>query len=361
MGRRSWTGIGGCVPPADLALRRVAVAEPSRDFTEDFIRVEGLPQEGDVLSPVRVELFVYVQVGGHQDRGDQVVGLARGLNEFHAVATGHLKIRDEQVDVFGLEDMQGLVGIRGGVDAIVLGRQQVCDVFADSRIVVHDQDARRSCRLVRGAHGKHSVPLDATRWGRSHGQKYLTNLRAIARTPGACFGRTTVKVDPLPGSDVRVMSPPWLATKFRLIARPRPVPSPFFFVVKKASKSRLWISGGIPDPVSEIETATRDPRSWRRILTRPRGVASYAFLRRFTKTSWIRIGSTVQTTERVPVSSRSSTPGFRKASVCSTAARIRSVSSVSIGLMAPGRVNFNSSPVMFAAIRPWAAIFLRRS
>src|SRR5204863_8240334 len=75
MGRRSWTGIGGCVPPADLALRRVAVAEPSRDFTEDFIRVEGLPQEGDVLSPVRVELFVYVQVGGHQDRGDQVVGL----------------------------------------------------------------------------------------------------------------------------------------------------------------------------------------------------------------------------------------------------------------------------------------------
>src|SRR5207253_10824606 len=57
-------GTGSCVPPADLALRRVAVVETSRDLTEDFIRVEGLAQGRGCLSPGRVELRGYVQVGG---------------------------------------------------------------------------------------------------------------------------------------------------------------------------------------------------------------------------------------------------------------------------------------------------------
>src|SRR5205809_3500963 len=74
------------------------------------------------------------------------------------------------------------------------------------------------------------------RGGHSHCQGNLTNGSPGLVTPGGvtaagCFGRKTVKVEPLPTSDRTVMSPPWLATKLRLIARPKPVPSPFFFVV----------------------------------------------------------------------------------------------------------------------------------
>src|SRR5256885_1329176 len=96
---------GGCVPPADLEFRSGAVAEPSRDFTEDFPSVAGLPHNREILPPVRVTRF------------------------------------------------------------------------ASAKIL--DQSSRDR-----------------------------TAAHSVARTPGACFGRTPVKVDPLPGSDVRVMSPP---------------------------------------------------------------------------------------------------------------------------------------------------------
>src|SRR3990167_3794823 len=46
------------------------------------------------------------------------------------------------------------------------------------------------------------------------------------------------------------MVPPWLSTIPRHSESPRPVPWPGGFVVKKGSKIRPWISGGMPAPGS---------------------------------------------------------------------------------------------------------------
>ena len=60
---------------------------------------------------------------------------------------------------------------------------------------------------------------------------------------------TEVSVPP-PGRLWAVTAPPNCRMKSATMASPRPVPSPFFFVVKKGSKIRSRTSSGIPHPVS---------------------------------------------------------------------------------------------------------------
>jgi hypothetical protein len=84
--------------------------------------------------------------------------------------------------------------------------------------------------------------------------------------------------------------PPGLSDKAIDHAGPSPVPLPTSLVVKKGSKTRSRISGGIPQPVSVTDTSTYDPgkhpatapssRTTFRVSissTPPSGMASRAF------------------------------------------------------------------------------------
>src|SRR5262249_39440963 len=57
-----------------------------------------------------------------------------------------------------------------------------------------------------------------------------------------------------PGVDSQRSSPPCLSTICRAMPRPRPVPSPFAFVVKNGSKIRGTTSAGTPGPLSITRT-----------------------------------------------------------------------------------------------------------
>ena len=83
-----------------------------------------------------------------------------------------------------------------------------------------------------------------------------------------------VKVAPLPGVLVTLISPPDCLAKPNAWLRPRPVPLPTSLVVKNGSKIASSMSGGIPVPVSVTETATNWPS--RRGWPRSGGMASTA-------------------------------------------------------------------------------------
>lgn len=53
-----------------------------------------------------------------------------------------------------------------------------------------------------------------------------------------------------------VMAPPCSSMIFRVTVKPRPVPCPVGFVVKKGSKTRESFSAGIPVPVSFTSATT---------------------------------------------------------------------------------------------------------
>src|SRR5450759_3215891 len=72
-------------------------------------------------------------------------------------------------------------------------------------------------------------------------------------------GRNTSMQVPRPGSLSTAFVPPDSLTMRCTVARPRPVPSPGFLVVKKGSNSRARVSASIPQPLSFTvsETARR--------------------------------------------------------------------------------------------------------
>src|SRR3712207_3847310 len=70
------------------------------------------------------------------------------------------------------------------------------------------------------------------------------------------IGRRTAK-RVSPGSESKMISPPSPATMRRTMSSPSPVPSPISLVVKNGSKTRFWISRGMPGPPSTISTTTR--------------------------------------------------------------------------------------------------------
>jgi hypothetical protein len=65
------------------------------------------------------------------------------------------------------------------------------------------------------------------------------------------------------------MDPSFRSTSRRTMSRPSPVPLPTGFVVKNGSKTRLFTSAGIPDPLSVTRTTTRDPSARAVTMTRP--------------------------------------------------------------------------------------------
>src|SRR5205823_5566108 len=73
-------------------------------------------------------------------------------------------------------------------------------------------------------------------------------------------GQRTVKTLPSPGTLSTPTFPPWFFTMSCAMARPSPVPSPPFFVVKKGSKTECRCSGRIPQPVSRTSRrSTAEP------------------------------------------------------------------------------------------------------
>ena len=68
-------------------------------------------------------------------------------------------------------------------------------------------------------------------------------------------GKNMRTVVPWPGSDETVAVPPDCRAKPYTIDRPRPVPLPSSFVVKKGSITRVMISGAMPLPVSVTDSA----------------------------------------------------------------------------------------------------------
>src|SRR5262249_42696387 len=83
-------------------------------------------------------------------------------------------------------------------------------------------------------------------------------LAAHAAAPMWIGSRTSNTVRP--GTDSQVIVPPCLATIWRAMPRPRPVPSPLAFVVKNGSKTRGRTSAGTPGP-SSITRTTADALS----------------------------------------------------------------------------------------------------
>jgi hypothetical protein len=118
--------------------------ESFRDEAKDFIGIERFSEQRDGLAAFLVELFVDVEVRRHQDGRQVLLGRSRRLNEFDAVPPGHLKIRQQEVDVFGREAFHRLVGVRCDNDAIVLRPEEIRDVLADSFVVIDDEDAMLS-------------------------------------------------------------------------------------------------------------------------------------------------------------------------------------------------------------------------
>ena len=127
---------------------------------------------------------------------------------------------------------------------------------------------------------------------------------------------------PPPGSLSTRMKPPWLLTMASEVDRPRPVPLPTSLVVKKGSKMRSRISGGMPVPrVLDLEQHVGaglglDVRARERLVERdvlrgqgelpPSGIASRALTQRFSSTWWSCVGSP----ETVHRSSGSTVPHF---------------------------------------------------
>ena len=90
--------------------------------------------------------------------------------------------------------------------------------------------------------------------GRRRGRAGRRPARGMSSSRSACRrrgddrdahpigSRTSKRVSP--GEEISRTWPRWFSTMRRTMSRPRPVPLPTSFVVKKGSKSRLWSSAG---------------------------------------------------------------------------------------------------------------------
>ena len=85
-----------------------------------------------------------------------------------------------------------------------------------------------------------------------------------SRSSSCTRGKKTVNTEPLPTSELTSITPSWDTMMPCSTANPMPVPSPTSRVVKKGSKMRSSISGGMPLPVSLTVSTTYFPgiRSW---------------------------------------------------------------------------------------------------
>ncbi len=72
-------------------------------------------------------------------------------------------------------------------------------------------------------------------------------------------GRLTMNVVPLPASFRTSTQPKCWWTMLWTVARPRPLPTPGFLVVKNGSKTCSTTSAGMPSPVSVTESRTKRP------------------------------------------------------------------------------------------------------
>jgi hypothetical protein len=79
---------------------------------------------------------------------------------------------------------------------------------------------------------------------------------APVSSPAACAGRCTAKVVPLLTWLFISMKPRCWRTIPYTMARPRPVPDPTSFVVKKGSKMLLIVKSSIPVPESVTDIHT---------------------------------------------------------------------------------------------------------
>ena len=86
-------------------------------------------------------------------------------------------------------------------------------------------------------------------------------LRVLTCGTPMAAGKRTRKSAPRPGSLSADRSPPARRTMSREMGKPRPVPRSGGLVVKKDSKMRGKISGGMPGPLSSISTMTLSPSS----------------------------------------------------------------------------------------------------
>src|SRR5438552_3300034 len=78
-----------------------------------------------------------------------------------------------------------------------------------------------------------------------------------ARSPS--IGIEMMNVVPLPGTVLTAKFPPWRCTILCEMDKPRPVPSPTAFVVKKGSKILFRFLGAMPEPVSLMIATTFCP------------------------------------------------------------------------------------------------------
>ncbi len=88
------------------------------------------------------------------------------------------------------------------------------------------------------------------------GGVHIRLRRRIRRSPHTRAGQVDGNNDPSPMMLETTMSPPDCFAKPKAWRKPRPVPRPTSFVVKKGSKIVCRRSAGMPVPVSSTEMAT---------------------------------------------------------------------------------------------------------
>ena len=154
--------------------------------------------------------------GGHDDHLDRRVPRLEGTRHRDAVHLRHAHVGDGEIEVLVLGALEGTWAAVARGDAIAFALQHLGQELTRDRVVVDDEE-----------------------------------LRAHAASPGPIVISTVV---PSPRRLCTRTPPSWARAMSWLIVRPRPVPRPIPFVVKKGWKTRVMSSVAMPLPLSLIRT-----------------------------------------------------------------------------------------------------------
>src|SRR5262249_15164641 len=106
-----------------------------------------------------------VHVAERRDHDDGHVGAVRGdaLAERDAVHPAHVEVGDDDVEVFDLEELEGLVGGVPPLDLEPSPAERLFEQLAHRSVVIHDENVAAHARsLLEGKYSAKRLPLPAS-------------------------------------------------------------------------------------------------------------------------------------------------------------------------------------------------------
>src|SRR5208282_2478973 len=192
-----------------------------------FIEGAGL---NDIIESANADRFNGSINGAVAGQHDHLGGWCTCVDRFQDIEAVHAGQAQIKQDDIGLRRGNAAYGLLAGthrLDLIAETTQFVGHYLPKGHVVINKQDGSR------------------------------LHCLASCCKPVCIAGRTTSKVDPIPGVLSTRMSPPQLRTAFNERKRPSPVPPERR--LKKGSKIFFRYSGGMPHPSSEMRTRTVSP------------------------------------------------------------------------------------------------------